>query len=133
MKKAFTISIIICLIIIFTGCVFKSGSVEGYQVEIGESSKFSESEIKTAIECVIDYFPNFEGCELQKLWYDEERSDAFLDDSDSANTIVLLSFLRVDDSGGDGSFNPDSTYDNWKWILKRDDNNSKWELKDWGY
>lgn len=43
--------------------------------------------------------------------------------------IVILSSFDVDLSGGDGSFNPNSTYDNWNWILVRND----WEQVDHGY
>lgn len=34
--------------------------------------------------------------------------------------IVLVSTFDVDASGGDGSLNPDDTYENWEWVLVRD-------------
>lgn len=39
--------------------------------------------------------------------------------------IVLLSPFYVDSSGGDCSLNPNSTYDDWGWILVR---NTKYKL-----
>lgn len=36
-----------------------------------------------------------------------------------APVIVLVSSFIVDASGGDSSLNPNSTYNNWTWILVR--------------
>lgn len=47
--------------------------------------------------------------------------------------IILLSEFDVGPSGGDGSLNPNSTYDNFIWILIRDDKSSPWKIDDWGY
>ena len=38
----------------------------------------------------------------------------------------------VDSSGGDGSLNPDSTYDNWMWILVRN-KDGEWKHVDHGF
>ena len=46
--------------------------------------------------------------------------------------MVLLSSFDVDSSGGDGSLNPNSTYDNWMWILVRS-KNEEWKHVDHGY
>lgn len=46
--------------------------------------------------------------------------------------IVLLSTFDVDESGGDGSLNPNSTYTDWNWILVRK-NDGKWKHVDHGY
>lgn len=46
--------------------------------------------------------------------------------------IVLLSTFDVDESGGDGSLNPNSTYTDWNWILVRK-NGGKWKHVDHGY
>ncbi|NRT63569.1 hypothetical protein B0P06_000187 [Clostridium saccharoperbutylacetonicum] len=49
------------------------------------------------------------------------------------NVIVLLSNFDVDSSGGDGSLNPNSTYDNYNWILIRDSKTDSWKVDDRGY
>lgn len=46
--------------------------------------------------------------------------------------MVLLSSFDVDSSGGDGSLNPNSTYDNWMWILVRT-KDGQWKHVDHGY
>lgn len=49
------------------------------------------------------------------------------------NVIVLLSNFDVDSSGGDGSFEPNSTQSKWNWILIRDSKTDHWRVDDWGY
>ena len=61
-----------------------------------------------------------------------EEFEGWAEQYDAEQAIVLVSSFDVDSSGGDGSLNPNSTYDNWKWILTRNDN-EKWTLQTWGY
>ena len=56
-------------------------------------------------------------------WADRNNAD---------EVIVLLSSFDVDSSGGDGSLNPNSTYNDWKWILVRT-NGGQWQHVDHGY
>lgn len=143
MKK---IIISICLILLVFSLVSckQAGKTDNVVVSIGESHKFSEIEIKNAVNCVKEKFKDFEGCNLTKLWYDEEKSNKFIEGymsngrgSDNGvkaeNVIVLLSDFDVDSSGGDGSLNPNSTYSDWNWILIRDSKTENWRVDDWGY
>ena len=84
-----------------------------------------------------DYFGNeFDGCTLTKLSYPgdtyADEFDEWAEQYDADEAIVILSSFDVDSSGGDGSLNPDSTYDDWKWILIRNDSGN-WEHVDHGY
>ena len=56
----------------------------------------------------------------------------FADRNNADEVIVLLSSFDVDSSGGDGSLNPNSTYNNWNWILVRT-KGGKWQHIDHGY
>ena len=47
-------------------------------------------------------------------------------------SIVLYSPFDMDASGGDGSLEPNTTYDDFQWILVRD-NGGTWEVKTYGY
>lgn len=101
-----------------------------------ESDIYSQEDIQRAMNIVMNYFnKEFKGCDLTALWYDEEVSEKqsaeWAIQYEAEDAIVLLSNFDVDASGGDGSFNPNSTYNNWKWILVR--NCVDWELKTWGY
>ena len=110
----------------------------------GKSDRHSSEELSSALACIREKFKDFEGCELIKLWYDEEKSDEFIkgymsngngavNGVDKENVIVLLSDFYVNPIGSDGSFNPDSIYSNWNWILIRDSANDEWIVDDWGY
>ncbi len=63
---------------------------------------------------------------IKKLMVDWARQN------NADEVIVLISSFDVDASGGDGSLIPNSTYNNWYWILVRD-NGGKWRHADHGY
>ncbi|WP_042274580.1 DUF4829 domain-containing protein [[Clostridium] dakarense] len=143
MKKVISFFSIILIVFSLVGCN-QLGKTNDAKVTIGKSVKFSEKEIEDAIECVKDKFKSFQGCDLTDLWYDEDRSNTLVDDylkyglgsengSTAENVIVLMSNFNVGSSGGDGSFEPNSTYSDWQWVLVRDSKTSKWKVDDWGY
>lgn len=112
-------------------------------ITIGESQKFSENELNEAINCVEEKFKEFKGCKLTDLWYDEEKSNLTIEGYMSnghgsingvkpEDIVVFFSNFDVDSSGGE-SFNPNTTYSDWSWIIIRDSKTNKWELDDWGY
>lgn len=109
------------------------GITSNVEIKIGDTNRFTENDINEAIECVIDYFPDFKDCELLTIEYDEKWSDDFSSQYDNANTIVLKSSYHVFESSRETSFNNDYTYTEWGWVVVRADTKSKWELKDWGY
>jgi len=137
---------IICLILICFTLVAcsREGKSDEVIITIGESDQFSEKETNEAIESIKEKFKDFEGCELTDLWYDEEKSNSFIEGYmesghgsingvSAENVIVLLSNFDVDSSGAEGGFDPNSTYSNWNWILIRDSKTSEWQVDDWGY
>lgn len=116
------------------GC---GGNAKNVKITEYTSEKYSNDEIKDAIDIAIDYFTKeFEGCTLTEITYlgDDENDDwqEFADRNNATDVIVLVSSFDVDASGGDGSLNPNSTYTNWKWILVRTDG-GKWKHVDHGY
>ena len=138
--------IFLCLIIVaFSLMAFNQvGKTNNVVTKIEKSDKFSKEEINDAINCVKKKFKDFNGCNLTQLQYAEEKSNNFIEGylsngkgsvngAKAENVIVLLSNFKVDSSGGDGSFNPNSTYSNWNWILIRDSKTGNWKVDDWGY
>jgi len=129
--------------LLLTGC--QNNSRDDVTVSIGQSEKFSSDEINDAVDCVIAKFDaDFSGCTLTDLWYDESHSDleiqSYIENGRGAingvaeeNVIALLSNFDVDESGGDGSLNPNFTYTDWNWILIRDSKDGGWTVDDWGY
>ncbi|GIO27435.1 hypothetical protein [Ornithinibacillus bavariensis] len=125
-RNIFIVGILIVLLsIMFYSQVGKTNNV---QVSLEQSTKFSEEEINEAIVAVKKKFKEFRGCELTELWY-SESSNGMKDE----NTMILLSNFKVNSSGGDGSFEPNSTQSDWNWILRRDSKNDNWRVDAWGY
>lgn len=137
MKKTIAVVIGLVLIISLTSC-FRRGVTRNAVMEIGESEKFAEEEIEAAMAVVIDYFPNFEGCELVRLWYDEEYSDRklshesrLLEAYGKENLILLLS--DFDEDGFDYLSTEHTMYYEWEWLLAREDELAEWEIISYGY
>lgn len=139
--------IILCFCIVLTA--FSLVSFKKYittnnvEVTIYESSKFTEEEINKAIACVQDNF-TFPACTLTNIWYDEEKSNSFIEDYlengpgaingvTSENVIVLLSTFYVDASGDNPVLNADSTYTDYNSVLIRDNKRSDWKIDSQGY
>ncbi len=102
-----------------------------------ESEIYTSDDISSAIETIKKEFDkDWKGCTLKEIYYagDETSKDYqdWADRNDADEVIVLLSSFDVDSSGGDGSLNPNSTYDKWMWILVRT-NGGKWQHVDHGY
>jgi hypothetical protein len=133
MKTHLLVSIGLIILSITLIACSNRGNTDNVVIDIGRSEKFSSDEINSAMDCVIQKFKVFKGCKLTKLWYDEERSDLWTKDYAPGTAIVLLSEFDVDAAGGDGSLEPNSTYEDWSWILIRANENSNWQVKDWGY
>ncbi len=143
MKKRSVVVLSLCLVgvlliaVCFFVCDNIAGNVSNVEVTMDKSVAYSESEIKSAMKIVKNYFSKeFEGCTLTKLYYDDEYSTAryyeWAKQYEEDEAIVLLSSFDVDKTGGDGSLNPGSTYENWNWILTRS-NGGEWTLRTWGY
>ena len=93
--------------------------------------------IQDAKDAVTTYFEaEFKGCTLTQLCYSGDASaDLFTEwaeECEADEAIVLYSSFDTDASGGDGSLEPNTTYDDFQWILVRD-NGGTWEVKTYGY
>ena len=101
------------------------------------SEIYSADDINSAVDTIEKEFDaNWNGCTLTEIYYagDDYCTDfqEFADRNNADEVIVLLSSFDVDSSGGDGSLNPNSTYNNWNWILVRT-KGGKWQHIDHGY
>ena len=135
MKKIIAMLVLCVLLLGFTGC---GGDVSDVQVQLWEESElYDDKEIHSAINEAIRYFKkNFNGCTLTEITYAGDDVTAahgeWAERHDADETIVLISSFDVDSSGGDGSLNPNSTYNGWNWILVRD-TGGRWRHVDHGY
>ena len=126
---------ILCIILALGLCA--CGKVNDTKTLDVASEIYSQDDIEDAIDTIKkEFFMEWSGCTLTEIYYagDEYCEDYqdWLYRYDADEVIVLLSSFDVDSSGGDGSLNPNSTYDNWNWILVRS-NGGKWQHVDHGY
>jgi len=135
MKKAILFSCIITICFSFAACTRYRGDVKNVEIDYGSSDKFSESEIESAVNCVLDSFKEADGCKLLKLWYDEEKSNSQIgryvnDGVEEANVIIIFSDYKTDSTHITG---PNQTFNNWMSILIRNNPNDEWRIDDSGY
>ena len=136
MKKIVALCLALMLVLSMGGC--SKGNVNNVSIIDWKSSEiYSDEDIQSAITVVKDYFKSeFEGCTLTSINYPGDSSagefNRWAEQYKADEAIVLYSSFDVDASGGDGSLNPNSTYNNWKWVLTRSENGS-WEHKTHGY
>ena len=138
MKLGFRILLAIMILFSLTGC---KGKTDGdITIDKGESSKFSDEEIDSAIKVVKDNF-SFPGSKLKSLCYDEDKSeDAIKDfmeygkgkgtDIDPNNIIVLFSEFDVT---GKNPVLSKGEYKDYSWVLVRKDKDKEWKIEDQGY
>ena len=134
-KKMFRVVMVICALLLLGSLKkFVGGSVVGVKREIISDSKvFSDGEINNAISIVIEYFDwHFSGCTLTRIWFDSSYSD-FSGGYYGGKEITIFSDFDVDSTGGDGSFEPNSTYTSWSWTLVWNPITWSWLLVSFGY
>ena len=134
MKRA--VFAVLCFLIAASLCACGGKTREAKTHEV-ESTVFSREDIRSAIDVIEKEFRReWKGCTLTEIYYaGDETAAAYQDWADrnqADQVIVLLSSFDVDSSGGDGSLDPNSTYDHWNWILVRS-NGGQWEHVDHGY
>ena len=135
MKKLILLVLSLILMLSLTACGKISKELKILPSE--PSELYTEEEISDAIDAVQSYFKkNFSGCTLTEIGYagdKKSRADAdFAERINGDEVIVLTSSFEVDSSGGDGSLNPNSTYNRWQWIMARK-NGGRWKHVDHGY
>lgn len=140
MKRMTLVIITLIMIWTFAGCgrTDSGGNVDNVQVPDWKPSEiYSDDDIEAAYQTVKDYFSSgFNGCTLTKMYYPGDTcADEFIELAEqygADEAIIILSSFDVDSSGGSGTLDPDSTYDDWQWILTRNDGGD-WQHVDHGY
>ena len=128
MKKGLIIPTIIVVIALLCSCG-KTGAV---QKIIPDSEIYSKAEIESAMNTVIKEFrKNFDCCELLKIEYNDEETLREAKNYGSGEVMVLLSEFKTGNSFR-GSLEPDSLYQDYKWVLVRGKLGG-WKLRNRGY
>ena len=124
------------MVMVLTAC--GRGNID--QVKILEwepSAIYTDGEIESAFQTVKDYFyESFSDCTLTELYYPgdsfEDEFQELAAEYNADKAIIIYSTFDVDSSEGDGSLNPNSTYEGWSWSLIRN-KDGEWEHVDHGY
>ena len=135
MKKICCLLLSFVMILSFSACSCNCGNTENVNIKTVESKIYSQKDIDDAIQTIITEFKSWYGCTLTEIYYagDDNVDNQFYTDMYGGDeAIVLLSSFDVDSSGGDGSLNRNSTYDDWMWILVRN-KGEEWKHVDHGY
>lgn len=135
MKRVLACVILCLTLFALTAC--GGGDVGEVGILAVDSEIYTSAELESGVNTVLDYFQKeFDGCKLRELQYiGDEKNNDYLDfatRNGAEEVLVFTSTFDVDESGGDGSLNPNDTYKNWKWILART-NGGEWEHVDHGY
>lgn len=140
MKKL--ICALMCLIItcgIFTACSKEEAKPE---IKIGQSKIFSESEIESAVNTVLKEKSKNSDSGIEKfitMTYDEKKSENLVDEfkvtykTDEKNLIILFSSFKTKSDAAAQGFNENDTYDDFMWILTRQNEKANWKIVDCGY
>ena len=130
------IEVCICLVgILLLGIgAYQAKPVKTHEVA---SDLYSKEEITDAITVVKNEMDvNWKGCDLQEIYYagDETSKDClnWATRNDADESLVLLSTFYVGNDCEIGSLEPDTTYENWMWILVRS-KDGQWKYVDGGY
>ena len=99
---------------------------------------YSDEEVAQAKAAAEAEFANLTGCTLVSMDYDPQRSYEaavqYLPDAGAEelnNWIVLFATFTTDEN--QAVLEPNSTYENYMYILHREDENSPWTVMDGGY
>ena len=124
-------------IMLMSLCACSSDKDNVWTTEVS-STLYSQQDISDAIDVVkSDLKQNNSGFTLKKLYYaGDETSQSYQEWADrnkADEVLVLLSIFHTDSNGGsDKSFEPDTEYTDWNWILVRNDG-GKWAIADQGF
>ena len=136
MKKALCVIHLLFVIFILAAC--GGGNIENVEVVEWEPSViYTDRDIELAIQVVKDNFEKeFDGCTLTKIGYIGDSSliefKGWADRYNADEAIALYSSFNVGASCRDVSLKTDYTYDDWLWILVRN-NGGVWQHVDHGY
>lgn len=103
---------------------------------IAQSDLYTKKEITRAMDAAEkEFIRDFKGCILTDLWYDEHqtKNSGWADQYDAEDAIVLKSNYKSGPFSMRGNQLPNTTYNNYSWVLVRYDDGGNWELQTSGY
>lgn len=98
-----------------------------------ESKLYTKAEVESAAQTALEYFyATFAGCKMIDLRYEEsiyeEEAREWAEQNGVEEAVIFVSDFETDETGVNGTMDPNSIYMNWKWVLVQ--NNGEWEIVD---
>ena len=121
---------------------YPAGTVDKAVVKPISSEMYSEQDYNDAVDCVKDFFPQFETCELLELRYagdDKSLIETKKNQAAAPNEeiMVLMSDFYVNKlelfQNETSAWNRGETYKDWNWILCREKGASDWKICNYGF
>lgn len=135
MKKIMIAFISLFTALCIAGCA-GSGNVDNVMTEPIQSKIYSQKDYEQAVNVALSYFSrNFGDCTMTDIRYagdDMEDSMKEWEKDYGMDQVIILTSDFKTGKHCDKSFDPDSNYTDWQWILARN-KGGKWKHKDHGY
>ncbi|WP_294411524.1 hypothetical protein [uncultured Ruminococcus sp.] len=119
---------------------YPAGTVDKAVVKPISSEIYTEQDYNDAVDCVKDFFPQFETCELLELRYAGDKKtklESKYSQNENEEYMVLMSDFYVNKlelfQNERSAWNRDYTYTDWNWILCREKGASDWKICNYGY
>ena len=118
---------------------YPAGTVDKAVIKPISSEMYTEQDYSDAVDCVKEFFPQFETCELLELRYAGD-AETKLESRDSQNEneeyMVLKSDFYVNPleifQKEEAAWQRDYTYTDWSWMLARTKGTSDWIICNYG-
>ena len=98
---------------------------------VNGSAPFTSLEVKDAMSELKSIFEkSYAGCSISDMWYTQTGGENYKTASDSKITLhtkIITGNKKI------GKMNRNTTYNDWKWIFQKTDENGKWQLISDGY
>ena len=125
MRRDVCILLVLALCLPLLAACGAPGNTRGVQLAPGASERFSEEDVRSAMDCAMETFrKRFDGCTLTRLAYSEVYLESYLAGggaSDDGNTIVLLADYVDTESNTAHTSRP--------WVLTRKDETAAWKVQ----
>ena len=130
-KSVVLVVLLVSFLLLFSGC--------GKSLTVGPFSSlyFNGDEYDAAVQEVLTAFSEYEGCTLKRIDYAGDKAveeEAASRGLSPERVMVLTSTFSTDGGEHNTVFEPNHTYEGYKWILTRSlSSDSFWTILDRGY
>jgi len=118
---------------------YPAGTVDKVVVKPISSEMYTEQDYNDAVDCVKNFFPSFETCELLELSYagdEETKLETKYSQNESEEYMILKSDFYVKPlevfQNENSAWQRDYTYTDWGWMLCRTKGTSDWIICNYG-